>query len=265
MRVSAKFAVLVAIVGFFGLLLGHVSAQGPGFSFNQFTTDYFLGQDSKGVSTVTVSETLVINFGSSLDHNITRAIPTEYQGHGVGFKILNVTDVDGTPYPYTIIHDKNNNLVISISPSSIKSAVQTFKISYQTRNIVAFYNNYQEFFPNVNGYGWTANFSEVDAHIYIPSYLATKLQGGHCLAGAQNTQSHNCDITRQDSGNQTTISVQAKNLKPNEAVRAQLIFNKGTFLAPKANNKWLPFLIVAIFLCGASFAFRKYLNLKSAE
>jgi hypothetical protein len=105
-------------------------------TFNSFNAVYHLSRDAQGRSLLTTEEVILADFPASGYYGISRSIPQNYQNHSVAVKILSTTDAAGRQIPYKTASDgKNLNLTVG-DPDIKLYGSQTFRINYQTRDVV---------------------------------------------------------------------------------------------------------------------------------
>jgi hypothetical protein len=204
----------------------------PQIIFNSFTGIYHLSRDSKGLSLLTIEETILADFpGNGSFYGITRVLPKSFQSHSLNIKVLNVSDAAGNIVPFKTSEDKDGNLVITTGdPGITLYGSQTIKIRYQTTGVVNLEKAADEFLLNVNGRGWNQGFNKVNATVHIPASFQASLKGKpSCYIALNNVNNANCEISIKNSPQETLITSRAQSLAAHQALVLKLNFKHATF------------------------------------
>lgn len=240
---SAIFAVLYLAVLIAPNFAFATSVQN--FSITDFSADYYLSRDSRGVGTLWIEESITVDFPrTNQNHGILRAIPQTYNGNSLNLKIDSVRNEDGTDLPYTT-NKEASNLVLQIgSPDTFVHGLNVYKINYSLKNVISFFDDHDELFWDINGVGSSQTFENVTARIHIPSNLTSALQDRQlCYSGLFGTDNHNCQINRSNDVDGVVVEASAQNLKARETLSVVLAFDKGTF-----NADWIQLIIRYIYI-----------------
>lgn len=223
-------------------------------TFNSFTATYHLSRDAGGRSLLTTEEVILADFASnSRLSGIVRSIPKTYQGHNVEVKIIKITDVSGTDINYKTSVDKDGNLVINIGdPSIYLYGSQTFRISYQTKDVVDLNKTANQFILNVNGRGWSQGFGKVSASLYIPrSFSSNLISRPICYLGYLKTTSNDCRLSNQQRRQEILVSAETtRPLRPFEALVLKTTFKTTTFSAKKPFGSTKLAILISLSLFG---------------
>ena len=210
----------------------------PAIAFDSFNGTYHLSRDANGRSLLTSEEVILADFpGNGQFYGITRSIPKTYQGRSVDVRVLNVTDASGNPVPYKTASDKSGELVLTIGDNGITIyGLQTYRISYQTRDVINLNTPQNQFLLNVNGRGWSQPFNQVSAVVHLPaSFSADLTSKPSCYIGYLNATSLECSVTTQKQAGETVITSKAiGQVAPQHALVVKLNFKLATFTAPKS-------------------------------
>jgi uncharacterized membrane protein len=228
-RINAFFAVIFCAVLFFSATVSAQNVQN--FKIENFDANYYLDKDSENASTLKVEETIVADFPNiNQNHGILRAIPARYQDHTVSLKVASVIDESGKTYKYTT-YEQNDNLILKIGdPDRYVQGRVVYKINYDLKDVVSFYDDHDEFYWDINGDQWMQDFGSVTTTIHIPKNLGSALQERQlCYAGYFASTQQNCSITKVDSGNEFVVSAKADDVRARQTLSVVLGFNKGTF------------------------------------
>ncbi|MEP6479340.1 MAG: DUF2207 domain-containing protein [Rhodoglobus sp.] len=231
------------------------------FTFQSFSADYYLGQDSDGRSTLKTVETLVAVFPDfDQNHGILRALVDTYQGHPTDIQIVSVTDENGTPRDW---HDATDNessgdgdfheIVIRDDNSGVYvHGVQTYVITYTQHNVTDYFadTNDDEFYWDTNGTGWQQPFGSVSAAVHVPTALAAHLTGqSACYRGGEGA-TNPCDISTTQGDGETVFSATAAGINAFENVTVSIGFDPHTFTARDDRYFASPLSFMQLFTLG---------------
>jgi hypothetical protein len=214
------------------------------FALNSFSGTYYLSRDAQNHSLLTVEEVIIANFSSTSSlSGITRALPRTYQGRSVDIRIQSIQDASGQAIPYKTAVDKDKNLVITTGdPAITLYGTQTFRIKYQTRNVVNLSGKTDEFLLNVNGRGWSEPFGQVTASVHIPNSFNARLSTEPtCTIGLQTSSSGDCTLKNRTVNGEKIIDVKSNQGVPaNASLIVKFQFQPDTF--SNKTNAWSYFL-----------------------
>lgn len=125
-----------------------------------------------------VTETFVMDFGNNRKHGIYRFIPITYNRKGglytIGVRITGVTDQRGTPYSYSK-SQHGRDLVLQIGdPDIFVTGLMTYKIAYNVRRAINYFDGAPEFYWNVTGNETKFPIDAASAKLTLPSGVAVK-------------------------------------------------------------------------------------------
>lgn len=109
----------------------------------------------------------------------------------------------------------------------LTSGVYEYELKYKTSDQIGFFDNYDEFYWNVNGTLWDFSVDEISAKVTLPENA--QILQHQCYTGSYGSNASNC-TGHQLSSN--TIEWSAKNLGQNEGLTIAVGFNKGIFSPP---------------------------------
>ncbi len=149
-------------------LAGAVSAE----QMTCFNADIAINADDS----LDVHETLNMDFQGDDRHGIIRTIPKIYVRKGESFsvdlKLVSVTDEAGRPIHY-VVHPDGWDEQINVGESDkLGAGKETYKIHYQVRRAINWFNNAPEFYWNVTGRKWHYPILRTTARVYFPQYIA---------------------------------------------------------------------------------------------
>ena len=160
------------------------------FEFESLSSDYTLGRDAEGFSTLTTVETFVALF-PDFDQNrgMVRAIPTRYGDVDTELAVIGVTNENGEPVPYSL-EDDGDFLLVIVGTDEFVHGRTTYVIEYEQRHVVRPFADalepHQEFFWDVNGTGWAQPFGTVTADVHLADGVDAGLNGDSaCYQGSE--------------------------------------------------------------------------------
>jgi hypothetical protein len=235
----ATLAALGAVV----LLSSTAHASVDDFVFERFDGVYELDIAADGTSQLRTTETLVAVF-PDYDQNrgIARYLPTRYLGLPLDTEVIDVTDENGDSRPWATTRDGSAFVIESVVPrGEFVRGQHTYVLSYRQDNVIRDFGSttgLQEFYWDINGFGWPQPFGVVTATILIPPTLAGSIapDGDSCYAGPEGS-TQTCQITREllPDGS-VRIYAEAGPLKPYETMTVAIGFAPETFTAPLASD-----------------------------
>lgn len=228
---------------------GNVSADVNNFRFKSFDGEYHISRSTDNVGEMQVTEKLEAEF-PNFDQNrgIERAIPKTYKGSDVQLNIISVKKADGSAWSYTT-RSENDNLILRIGdPNVFVRGSQTYVISYTVRNVITFYDDYNELYWDVNGDAWRQPFESVRARITMDEPIANELRTERkCFTGSFGSTDELCNFNDEFDQDGASILVSANEpLRPGENLSFVLTFSNGTFSKPPLN----PLVIAGWILSG---------------
>jgi uncharacterized membrane protein YgcG len=236
-----------------GVLPKHAAADVNNFVIKSFEADYYLGVNDAQTATLTVHEVITPVFPNfEQNHGILRAIPKIYNGRTVSLRVHIVTDVNGRPWKYSSYTD-SDNLVLKIGdPDTYVQGEQTYRITYEMRNVISFFDEHDEFYWDINGDQWAQPFETVTARVHVATDVAKALQDRRqCYAGSYGFNERECSINPLTTAEGKVYTASAQQLGPYQTLTVALGFNKGTFslgpeIAAEARRKQLLLLAAGV-------------------
>lgn len=202
------------------------------FVVNDFRGRYQLYNDTNG-GRMTVTETMQVTF-SDQNHGILRAIPTEYRGKSLKLDIHSVKR-DGQEEPYSTYGQANNEVLQIGDADKTITGQHTYEISYEMKNIIAFFDHYDEWYWDINGDQWQQPFERVRGEVVLPDGWSIEgIPSASCYTGKLGSTQSVCDITRTATG--YTFEATDR-LGPNETLTIATPFQKGLF-TPRDRTDW---------------------------
>ncbi len=230
------------------------------FAIERFDADYTLtNADPQG--TLKIRETIDVNF-SDQNHGILRALPDRYKDHSLQLAIGNVR-IDGGKSSFSK-YSSNGNTVLKIGDANKTLTGQhRYEINYTVRNVIAFYDEHDELYWDINGDQWQQVAQQVSLALHLPKGLTLSDQTPVCYTGSYGGTARDCDVEASSS----IISVQTtRPLQAYETMSVVAGFEKGYF-APSTTAETLgeyagsaiKFLIPFLLIAGtAGMHWRRY-------
>lgn len=243
---------LVAGLVFLLTLIGVAAPAQAGvddFEFESFSADYYLGVDADGRSTLTTVETFVAVFPDfDQNHGMRRAIPGDYQDAPTDVAVQSVTDENGTPRPFTVETDDDGFVLVTSREDGFVHGRQTYVFTYTQHNVTRFFadTDDDEFFWDTNGTGWAQYFGSVSARVHVPAELAASLTGQSACYQGYEGSNETCELTTEESGDETVISTTVTDVGPYENVTVAIGFEPHTFVPRDDSYLGSPFAIFQI-------------------
>jgi uncharacterized membrane protein YgcG len=231
MKLLKLFA--LSILLFVGLAPKLAAQNVQDFDIRSFEADYYISRNDQQTAIMKVEEEIVAEFPAfNQNRGILRALPKEYNDNTLSLKILSVTNEQGVPYQYST-YEENGNEVLKIGdPDSYVLGRNTYKITYEYRNVINF-QALDELFWDVNGDQWYQPFDSIVARVHIPEDLVSALTDQQrCTGGYYGANdSTTCTITRQPQadGDLVVEVASTKRYLVGQTMTFVLGFEKGTF------------------------------------
>ncbi len=242
-----------------------VSSSANNFYFDDFTANYYLYRAEDGTSRLRVVEELVAVFPDyDQNHGITRVIPfTNQNGHNLTMESDDTIQIDvkrngitekvsdvevGDGYFYVYIGDANEYI----------HGEQTYTLTYEFRNVITDFEQWQELYWDANGNDWPQRFNHVTARVYFDNDIAQSYTGeASCYVGRYGDSGQSrCKISEfQDNltwgahESAGGVEFSTDRLSAYENLTFDLQFNRGTFaMPPKHFDLKLVFATIGIVI-----------------
>lgn len=193
-----------------------------------FHSDITIDKDGK----VLVTEHIKVkSLGNKIQRGIFRNLPLtrnlNNRSNKVSYKIIYVKK-NGADEPF---REESENSVkkIYIGDKNIilSPGIYDYELQYSTKNQIGFFENYDEFYWNVNGADWDFGVDEISAKVTLPE--GADILQNSCYTGNQGSKDSNCQVNVINS---REISWDAKKLFQEEGLTIAVGFKKGIVLPP---------------------------------
>lgn len=183
--------------------------------------------DTKGHLTVT--ETIRIYAkGDTFKRGIVRSLPTIRNINGstirVGYDVLSVKK-NGQEENYLT---KSGNIAetydiyVGEEDVLLSPGVYEYEITYKTTNQIGFFDQYDEIYWNVNGFGWSLGMAHVSATVFLPR--GAEAMQNSCYTGELGSTASDCRSQLMDNG---AMYFEANHLREGENLTIAVGFTKG--------------------------------------
>jgi uncharacterized membrane protein YgcG len=186
--------------------------------------------DASGLLMIT--ETIEIYAaGDQIRRGIVRTLPlsgTDYRYKTVktDYKVINVK-MNGQDSPYDT-EKKQGSLYINVGDDSfLEPGWYTFQIMYTAEGQLGYFEDYDELYWNVNGFGWVFRIASISAAVQIPQE-AEFLQSS-CYTGYSGSTEQNCSTETLPDGR---MIFRAENLASGQNLTIATGFTKGIVSLP---------------------------------
>lgn len=161
------------------------------FVITSFESDQTLTlKDKQGE--LRIVEQINVDFSDN-NHGLLRAIPERYKNHSLQLKINRVSSNSGAPSGYTTYHSNGNTVVKIGDPNRTVTGPQHYSLDYTVRNVITFYDAYDEIYWDVNGDQWTQGFNNVSMRLHLPDGLRSRSPA--CYTGAFGATESKCTVS----------------------------------------------------------------------
>lgn len=193
-----------------------------------FHSDININQDAE----TTITEKIkVYAAGNIIKRGIFRTLPLFRNINGkkirIKYDILSVKK-DGEKEDY---HTKKTGADFAIyfgdKDRILPPGFYEYEFTYKTSDQIGFFDNYDEFYWNVNGTLWNFPVDEISANVTLPENA--KILQQSCYTGNYGGNESNC-VGNELSSN--SIEWSAKNLQQNQGLTIAVGFSKGVFTPP---------------------------------
>ena len=235
------------------------------FYFSDFTADYYLSRDEKGISHLRVVEELTAEFPEyNQNKGIRREIPFLNQdGTNVTLPELNESKItvlrNGEPEPIWSIKRHSDYYAVETGTDDYVTGTQVYTLEYEFEKVIMDFGGYQELYWDTNGTGWPQRFASVTARLHFDDDIYDSFTGeSWCYTGSYGENMSKCQITETYDG----VDFTSKNLGPYENLTFDVEMSAGTFVIPEPEISYAA-VIATVVISGIClgvliYAIRKY-------
>ncbi|MDO5475021.1 MAG: DUF2207 domain-containing protein [Candidatus Saccharibacteria bacterium] len=245
-----------------------VFADTENFYFKDFTADYYLSRDSKGISHLRVVENLTAVFPDfKQNKGICRFIPfTNQDGVNLTVEKLNRSNIkllrNGESEPIYSISKENDFYEVCTGDENYVLGEQVYTFEYEFSRVVTDLSGYQELYWDTNGNGWNQKFEALTARVHFADdILGNMTDKAWCYVGKYGESGQDkCEISKISDG----FSFSAKDLMKNENLTFDIEILAGTFNVPAPKKSYLyiyvTIAVAIVCLIVTTYSLRKYLK-----
>lgn len=231
-----------------------VSAGVQNFYISDFTADYYLSKDAKGISHLKVHEELTVEFPNfNQNKGIQRYIPfTNQDGMNTTLPKLDRTNItvlrNGEAEPIWNISRQGDYYLVETGTDDYVLGTQVYTLEYEFEKVVTDFENHQELYWDTNGTGWMQKFDSVTARVHFDGEIHDAFTGENsCYVGSYGMSGMDkCKSSVISDGMEFT----AKNLGPYENLTFEVEFEPGTFTVPEPEKDYTVIIIAAVISVG---------------
>jgi uncharacterized membrane protein YgcG len=188
---------------------------------------------------LTVTETIeVYAAGNQIKRGIVRSLPltgTDYRNRRVKNEYdLRSVERDGKPEPFHLEKSAGNlNIYVGDRDITLNPGFYTYKITYTAMGQLGFFEDYDELYWNVNGFGWNFRIEKISATVGIPQPAV--FGSNACYTGYAGSTDQNCKSKMSPDGAQV---FEAESLEPYQNLTIAVGFTKGVVSRPPPPGFW---------------------------
>lgn len=201
-------------------------------TITDFKGHYQLFNDVHG-GRMTVTESYEVTFTDNIEkHGLIRAIPMSYKDNSLRLDIQSIKR-DGKDEPYST-SEQNDNKVLRIGAADVLvKGRHSYEIKYEMKNIISFYDKFDEWYWDINGDQWEHPFLNVSGEVVLPEgWTPDNLPTPSCFTGKFGQTTSACKLTRTATGYKFSTD---NALASRENLSVAIPFQKGLFI-PRDNT-----------------------------
>ena len=206
----------------------------------QFTSNAYVNPDGS----IDVTETISVNAESrQIRRGIFRDFPTTYTDRNglrvvVGFEVVSVKR-DRRDEPFAIEGLANGKRIrIGSADVFLDYGIHVYEIQYRTTRQLGFFEQYDEFYWNVTGNGWTFPIEATTAIVRLPP--GARILQHEAYTGYQGENGRDFKVFSA-TGNEYR-AVATRNFAPGEGMTIAVAWQKGIVAPPSEAQKYSWFL-----------------------
>lgn len=216
------FALSVGVV-FIGLAPTAVSAEDV---IRSFESGILIHKDA----TISVTETIVYDFGDVPAHGIERTIPYRYN-LARGSYIADVSDIEARNQLGNMLHVKelreDGMLTVRVGePNETVTGINTYQLSYKVEGPFLFHDEFDEFYWNVTGDAWEVPMEVVSVEVLIPEGAVATSSA--CYKGPRGSNVRCARSGFVDRDGRGVYTMVPESLSPREGITIAIAFATGT-------------------------------------
>ena len=164
---------------------------------------------------------------------------------------------NGAPEPYAVERLGDATRVrIGSADATLPPGPHTYEIAYRAGRQLGFFDEHDELYWPVNGYGWALAFDRITAEVHLPQQIAASLVRAEAYTGMQGARGRSYAVFVRDGG---AAFRSTRVFQPREGMTVLVAFPKGLVDEPGRAQRVLWFLgdhrAVAVGMAGAVLLF----------
>ena len=264
MRLKRLF--LGAVLALIFAPISNTFASAQDFYFEDFTGDYYLSKDEKGISHLKVVESVTAVFPDyKQNKGICRQIAYTNQ-NGANITLPNLTrdnikvTRNGVAEPIYSIEKDSGYYNVCTGTDEYMLGAQVYGFEYEFDKVVTDFGDYQELYWDTNGNGATQKFSKVTARVHLAD--AEWWTGeSWCYVGRYGESGQDrCKTTKLEDG----VEFTATKLNAYENLTFDMELKPGSFVVPEPEKNyayvWILMGLIAICVVAILLAVRKFMK-----
>lgn len=191
-----------------------------------FRTDLRLSKDA----VLSVTETIVEDFGADQRHGLYRTIPVKYERHGstygIAIKVVGAT-LDGKPTPVQTSTEWRDLKIRMGDPKQFISGKRTFRLSYTVRSAMNYFDGEPELYWNAIPTEWPFPIAQATVLLHPPAGVTTEQMKLKSFVG-----SFGSTVPARSSVTKAGVLFQAADLSPHEGLTIAARLPEGSVTTP---------------------------------
>lgn len=257
---------LGAVLALIFMPISNTFAGVQDFYFEDFTGDYYLSKDEKGISHLKVVESVTAVFPDyKQNKGICRQIAYTNQ-NGANITLPNLTrdnikvTRNGVVEPIYSIEKDSGYYNVCTGTDEYVLGAQVYGFEYEFDKVVTDFGDYQELYWDTNGNGATQKFSKVTARVHLAD--AEWWTGeSWCYVGRYGESGQDrCKTTKLEDG----VEFTATKLNAYENLTFDMELKPGSFVVPEPEKNyayaWILMGLIAICIVAILLAVRKFMK-----
>lgn len=257
---------LGAVLALIFMPISNTFADVQDFYFEDFTGDYYLSKDEKGISHLKVVESVTAVFPDyKQNKGICRQIAYTNQ-NGANITLPNLTrdnikvTRNGVAEPIYSIEKDSGYYNVCTGTDEYVLGAQVYGFEYEFDKVVTDFGDYQELYWDTNGNGATQKFSKVTARVHLAD--AEWWTGeSWCYVGRYGESGQDrCKTTKLEDG----VEFTATKLNAYENLTFDMELKPGSFVVPEPEKNyayiWILMGLIAICIVAILLAVRKFMK-----
>ena len=246
--------------------ISNTFASAQDFYFEDFTADYYLSKDDKGISHLKVVESVTAVFPDyKQNKGICRQIAYTNQ-NGVNITLPNLTRANikvtrnGMTEPIYSIEKGSGYYNVCTGTDEYVLGKQVYGFEYEFDKVVMDFGDYQELYWDTNGNGATQRFDRVTARVHLAD-MDWWTGESWCYVGRYGESGQDrCKTIKLEDG----VEFTATKLNAYENLTFDMELKPGGFVVPEPEKNyayvWILVVLIAICVVAILLAVRKFMK-----